>query len=89
MGRLRLGNTNWRTETDPMFTRADDLWLGVKKANQTGKWLVLPAIGLAPRELIFEGTRALFQLGGHPKLTNPMQTTNTEECYHGEHTARC
>ena len=30
MSRLRLGNTNWRTEPTVVEKPGDDLWIGVK-----------------------------------------------------------
>ena len=30
------------------------------------------------------GEEHCFGKGGHPDLTNPMQTANTGECYHGD-----
>ena len=49
-------------------------------------WFSSKAIEVAPR-VITLGGRALCRLGGLDRPAKPMQTSNTEKCNHGRHTA--
>ncbi len=58
---------------------------GVKGQSNRDSWFSRKLFRCSAREFI--PGRALLLARGSSRLTNPMQTANTGECYHGRHTA--
>ena len=57
-----------------------------ERLNKLGySWFSSKAIEVAPCGLLLGG-RALFRTQGLSRLTEPMQTPNTEQVYHRRHT---